>query len=364
MSTVRIDLEERGYDIKIGEGLLEKSDSLIAKACKGKKAAIITNPTIGNLYADIIANRLEASGISTSMITIPAGEKFKTLKTMAQIYEGLLDARIDRSGIVIGLGGGVVGDLAGFAAATFLRGIDFIQIPTSLLAQVDSSVGGKTGANLSRGKNLVGSFYQPKLVIIDLKALDTLPKKEFKAGMAEVIKHGIIRDSKYFDFIDKNIKKIMKLEPAALEHTIQRSCEIKADVVRRDERESGLRRILNFGHTIGHAVERLTNYRQYKHGEAVSIGMVAAALASQETGAADPSTAQKIIELLKKAGLPYKLPQHLDHKDIIAATGFDKKVSQGKLNAVMVRCIGEAYVTDDVPKEAWQKALETQSRLQ
>ena len=360
---IRIDLGERSYDIHIGEGSLDKAGKLIAKTCKGKNAVIVTNPQIGNLYADTLVNKLETSGISTSTITIPAGEKYKTLRTVARIYEGLLDARIDRSGMVIGLGGGVVGDLTGFAAATFLRGIDFIQVPTSLLAQVDSSVGGKTGANLSRGKNLVGSFHQPKLVIIDTKALNTLPKREFKSGLAEVIKHGIICDSKYFDFIVKNIREIMELQPTALEHTILRSCKIKADVVRQDERESGLRRILNFGHTIGHAVERLTNYRRYKHGEAVSIGMVTAALVSQETGAADTSTTREIISLLQKAGLPYKFPQELDHKEVITATGFDKKVTQGRLNVVLARSIGSVYITSDVPLEAWKKAIDVQSRL-
>lgn len=363
MGNLRIDLGKRSYDILVGSGLLDKAGKYVADACKGKSAAIITNERIGNLYAGWVVSNLESAGIRASVTTVPAGERYKTLRTVARIYEKFVDQKLDRGGIVIGLGGGVVGDMAGFAAATYMRGVDFVQIPTSLLAQVDASVGGKTGVDLSRGKNLVGAFHQPRLVLIDISTLATLPKCEFRSGLAEVIKHGIIRDGEYFYFVERNMSAILRLKPDILKPTVERSCEIKADVVRQDERESGLRRILNFGHTVGHAVESLTGYRVYKHGEAVAVGMVTAALVSRERGTAEPDLIDQIVSILQAAGLPYKLPDGISHHEIVSAMGLDKKVSQGRLHAVLVDKIGSAYVADDVSSETWLAALDAQTRL-
>lgn len=356
--SIRIDLGERGYEIHIGEGLLGKAGELISQVCKGKSAAIVTNRRVGDLYAGRLVESLKTAGITGRVISIPTGERYKTLRTVAYVYEKLLDQRLDRAGMVIGLGGGVVGDLAGFAAATYLRGVDFIQVPTSLLAQVDASVGGKTGVNLARGKNLVGSFYQPKTVIIDVSVLGSLPAREFRSGLAEVIKHGIIRDRAYFGFLEENLKAIKRLDPKTLEQAIAGSCEIKADVVRQDEREAGLRRILNYGHTVAHAIETLAGYGRLRHGEAVAIGMVTAALAAPKP---EPDLAPRIVGILKSAGLPSKLPEGLSHERIVAAMGLDKKVAQGRLHAVLVNEIGEAFVTDQVTPEIWKRALEAQS---
>lgn len=363
MARIRIELGERGYDIHVGAGLLDKAGGLIAGACKGRAAAIVTNRRIGELYAGRLVETLGKSGIAAHVITIPTGERYKNLRTVARVYEKLLDQRLDRAGMIVGLGGGVVGDLAGFAAATYLRGVDFVQVPTSLLAQVDASVGGKTGVNLARGKNLVGAFYQPKVVIIDVSVLQTLPARELRSGLAEVIKHGIICDREYFGFVEENLKAIRRLDPKVLEHTIARSCEIKADVVRQDERESGLRRILNFGHTVAHAVESLTAYRSCRHGEAISIGMVTAALAAQEMGLADADLGDRIVGVLRAARLPHKLPAGVSPQEIVAGMGFDKKVAHGRLHVVLVRSIGSAFVADNVLPETWLKALEAQARL-
>ncbi|MHB1000162.1 MAG: 3-dehydroquinate synthase [Armatimonadota bacterium] len=363
MKTIPIQLDERGYDIHTGEGLLDCAGEIIARVSASRSAAIVTNPRIGNLYAGRLVQSLERAGISAQVITVPAGERYKTLATVARIYESFLNQKLDRGGMAIGLGGGIVGDMTGFAAATYLRGIDFIQVPTSLLAQVDASVGGKTGVNLPRGKNLVGAFHQPKAVIIDISVLRTLPRREFRSGLAEVIKHGIIRDRDYFDFIEKNLDSIMRMDAGALEHAIVRSCEIKADVVRQDERESGLRRILNYGHTVAHTVERLTAYKGYKHGEAVSIGMVTAALAAEVSGSAEPDLASRVVDMLKRAGLPYQIPAGVSHGDILIAMGLDKKVSHGKLHAVLSDSIGSAYVTVDLTPDTWLQALDMQAGL-
>ena len=358
--SIQIDLGDRAYDIHIGDGLLGSAGELIARASKGKSAAIVTNRRVGDLYAGRLMESLGKAGISSEVITIPTGERYKTLRTVAYVYEKLLDHRLDRAGMVIGLGGGVVGDLAGFAAATYLRGVNFVQVPTSLLAQVDASVGGKTGVNLPRGKNLVGAFYQPKTVIIDVSVLGSLPSREFRSGLAEVIKHGIIRDRKYFDFLERNLAAIKRLDPVVLEQAIAGSCEIKADVVRRDEREAGLRRILNYGHTVAHAVEMLTGYGQVRHGEAVAIGMVTAALAATEP---EPDLVPRIVGILKSAGLPIKPSDGLSHERIVAAMGLDKKVAHGRLHVVLVNEIGKAFVTDQVTPEIWKKALEGQNEL-
>lgn len=363
MTVVPVNLGERGYEIHIGSGLLNRVGELISSVCAGRSAAIITNPAIGGLYAGRLAAGLERSGITPHIIYVPAGERFKSLRTVARVYERLLDERMDRGGIVIGLGGGVVGDLAGFTAATYLRGLDFVQIPTSLLAQVDASVGGKTGVNLSRGKNLVGAFYQPKLVLTDVSTLETLSPREFRAGLAEVIKHGIIRDAAYFARLESVLGTGKRLDESELEWVIARSCEIKAEVVLQDERESGLRRVLNYGHTVAHAVESLTRFRRYKHGEAVAIGMVTAALVARELGRAAPDLVDRVSGILRAGRLSSKPPSDVAPAEIVSAMGLDKKVAHGKLHVVLVDDIGSSYVADDVPPEAWRTALEMQALL-
>lgn len=361
MSKIRVELGERAYDIHVGERLLDRAGEIVSAACKGRSVAIVTNRRIGELYAQRLQKSFSDAGISSGVIVIPAGERYKTLATVRRIYERLLDMRLDRGGIVIGLGGGVIGDLAGFAAATYLRGVDFVQVPTSLLAQVDASVGGKTGANLTRGKNLIGAFHQPRAVIIDVSVLRTLPRREFRSGLAEVIKHGIIRDGGYFAFLESNLPAILRLSPRELGHTIGRSCEIKAEVVIQDERESGLRRVLNFGHTVAHGIESLTGYKKYSHGEAVAIGMVSAALVSRNLGFASADDVSRIRAILGASGLPQSPPSEVGPRAIVDAMGFDKKVTHGKLHVVLIKGIGKSFVADDVSPEAWLKALEEQS---
>lgn len=363
MSIIRVDLKEKAYNIHVGQHILPSAGELIAGACRGRRAVIITNPKIGRLYGGILAGSLKDAGIAADVVAIPAGERHKTLRTVSSLYERLLDMKVDRGGIAIGLGGGVVGDITGFVAATYLRGIDFVQVPTSLLAQVDASIGGKTGVDLARGKNLVGAFYQPKTVLIDLSVLGTLPRREFRAGLAEIIKHGIIQDGEYFKFLEENSGIILKRNPEALEHIICRSCQIKSAVVRADEREAGLRRILNYGHTAGHAVELLTGYKTLLHGEAVAIGMVTAALVAREMGSANADLARRLACVLTSAGLPVKLPEGLSPRAVVDAMKLDKKVLGGRLNTVLVNSPGRAFVADNVTPEIWQKALSAQMKL-
>lgn len=364
MSAVHVSLGERSYDVHVAEGVLEASGALIAEVTKARTAAIVTNPRIGKLYAERVLKSLEGAGIAAHVVTIPAGERYKTLNTVRGVYEKMLDYRIDRTSMVIGLGGGVVGDLAGFVAATYLRGVDFVQMPTSLLAQVDASVGGKVGVDLPRSKNLVGAFYQPKVVLADTGTLRTLPKAQFRSGLAEVIKHGIILDSEYYAYLERNLDAVMRLESGPLQHIVRRSVEIKASVVAQDERESGLRAKLNYGHTVGHAIESLTGYSRVLHGEAVAIGMVSAALISHEMGAADESLAGRIADLLVRAKLPYKPPKDVSPEGIVGAMKLDKKVAHGKLRFVLVREIGSSFVTEDVTPELIVRSLGIQQKLQ
>jgi 3-dehydroquinate synthase len=362
-SVVHVSLGERSYDVHVGEGVLDRAGELISGASKGRVAAVVTNPRIGRLYTERVVESLQVAGITGHVIMIPAGERYKTLNTVRRVYEKMLDHRIDRTGMVIGLGGGVVGDLAGFVAATYLRGIDFVQMPTSLLAQVDASVGGKVGVDLPRGKNLVGAFYQPRIVLADTGTLRTLAKSQYRSGLAEVIKHGLILDSEYYAYLERNLPAIMRLEAEPLWHLVERSVELKAWVVTQDERESGLRAILNYGHTVGHAIESLTGYKRLLHGEAVAIGMVTAAFISQEMGFLDDSITWQIVELLQRTGLPYRPPDGLSPEAVVEAMKLDKKVAHGKLRFVLVNEIGSAFVSEDVTPEIIAKALKAQGRL-
>jgi 3-dehydroquinate synthase len=300
------------------------------------------------LYAAQLRQSLTKAGIESAVIEVPAGENSKSLRQVSRVLERLPAMKLDRKSFVVALGGGVVGDLAGFVAATYLRGIPFIQIPTSLLAMVDSSVGGKTGVNLPQGKNLVGAFHQPRLVLADIGTLATLPARELRAGFAEVIKTAAIRDAKFFAWLEQNYRKVLALDAQAVARVVRRCCEVKADVVSRDERESGLRAILNFGHTIGHAMEALADYRGLLHGEAVAIGMIAAAELSVRCAGLKVSEAGRIQQLIAGSGLPTRLGEGYGMPDLLAAMKLDKKASAGRLRFVLLDRLGHAVVSDAV----------------
>jgi len=356
-------LGERSYDIWLGSGLLaHKAGELLAQYAPGGRACVVTHPVL-TPYADAVVEGLRAQGIQTTRTLLPAGERFKTLRTVERVYKALLEARLDRKSLVVAVGGGVLGDLVGFAAATYLRGIRFAQVPTTLLAQVDSSIGGKTGVDLPEGKNLVGAFYQPSLVLMDLQALRTLPARELRSGLAEVIKYGIIYDEALFRQVHADLPQLRRRDLQVLMRAIARSCEIKAEVVAQDETEQGLRAILNFGHTVGHALEAVTHYRRYKHGEAVALGMVAAALIGEEVGVTPTEVTLALHETLQAAGLPVVFPEEVRVEDILAAAQRDKKTEAGRLRFVLARRIGEVFVTGDVTEGAVHNALNRQKRL-
>jgi 3-dehydroquinate synthase len=337
--SITVELGERSYPIVIGSGLLGGGFDLAAFV-DGPDCLVVTNETVEPLYLEALTADL--TGKQVRAISLPDGEAFKTLETVEDILDTLIEGGANRDTTVIALGGGVVGDIAGFAAACYMRGVDFIQVPTTLLAQVDSSVGGKTGVNHASGKNLIGAFHQPRAVLIDTDTLGTLPDRELKAGLAEVIKHGVIVDADYFAWLEENIDALLARDAAALAWAIQRSCEIKAEVVAEDERESGRRAILNFGHTFGHAIERCQGYGEWLHGEAVAAGMVMAA----QLCADDKALAGRIGNLLERAGLPTR-PPAIAAPDLLAAMGMDKKVQQKRLRFVLLRGLGEAFVTSD-----------------
>ena len=357
MSKVRVELGERSYEIVIEEGILGRAGAAIGAVHRGGRVALVSNPRVAGLYMAKLGASLDAAGISHSLFTAPMGERYKNLSICRRLYEHFLDIRLDRAGMVIALGGGVIGDLAGFAAGTFLRGVDFVQIPTTLLAQVDASVGGKTAVNLPRGKNLVGVFHQPKLALIDPNTLKTLPKRELRAGLAEVFKHGIIHDQYLFDYTRDNAKALLNADSTALEVVIRRSCEFKAEVVKRDEREKGLRAILNFGHTFAHAIESVTGYRRFRHGEAVAMGMVAAAQLSDDLGVAESPMRSVIEEALAAARLPIRIPADLRADDLVSVMDMDKKVMAGRKRLVLIRRIGEPEIVEAVEAAAVKKAI-------
>jgi 3-dehydroquinate synthase len=339
---VSVQLGNRSYAIKIAPGLLQKLGGECARLNLGDRCAIITDNNVGKKFAKPAYDSLLKNGFEPALITIPAGENSKSLKCVQFCYDQLAAQRLERKSFIVALGGGVVGDLAGFVAATYLRGIDFVQAPTTLLAQVDSSVGGKTGVNLRAGKNLAGAFYQPRLVLCDLETLETLPEREFRAGLAEVIKYGIIFDTKLFAQLERDLPKVLKRQPKTLEQIIARCCEIKAEIVSKDEAESGLRAILNFGHTIGHAIENSFGYGKFLHGEAISIGQVAAAKLSQKILGLPQCDVQRIENLFQRAGLPVKIKLNsAQRKKLFAAMKLDKKVSAGEIRFVLAKKIGK-----------------------
>lgn len=362
---IPVPLGDRSYKIHIETGLATRGGAAeeIAELAGGSRVCLVTHPALAALYAEPTRASLEDRGLQVGLTLIAAGERFKTLRTVGRLYDAFLDAGLDRKSLVVAVGGGVLGDLTGFAAATFLRGIRFIQIPTTLLAQVDASVGGKTGADLPQGKNLVGAFHQPSSVLIDPQTLRTLPPRELRAGLAEIIKYGIIYDEGFYKSVRQDVDALLRRDEAALARAIARSCSIKAEVVAQDETEQGLRAILNFGHTIGHALESVTGYRRYKHGEAVAIGMVSALLIGETMGLTAASITEGVCECLAAARLPIAFPAEIDADAILDAAVRDKKTRSGRLHFVLVRRVGEAFVSGDVTREAVCAALGRQKSL-
>jgi 3-dehydroquinate synthase len=352
---ITVGLEDRSYPIHIGAGCLDFLPDYLTEIHFPTELTVITNDTVNNIYGDTLLAILEDVGSTVSIITIEDGEQYKSFSTLTSIYDELVNHNIDRSSGIIALGGGVVGDIAGFAAATFLRGIPYVQVPTTLLSQVDSSVGGKTAINHPMGKNLIGAFNQPKMVCIDIDMLSSLPEREFKAGLAEVIKYGVIRDKDFFVWLRRNKDQLLAKNPESLVYAIKTSCQIKADIVEIDEKESSIRAILNFGHTYGHAVESLTNYQQYLHGEAVSIGMVFAAKVSHALGFCSEEDIKEISELLMMFDLPVVGPL-FSADEYLEAMMHDKKVKSGQLNMVFNKAIGDCIVeTVQNPDELFRK---------
>ena len=343
---VHIDLADRSYDIHIGSSLID-NDSLFAGLPKASSAVIVCNTTVAPIYAKRLQAALQSRYKTIHHIVLPDGEAFKTWETLNLIFDALLGHSCDRKTTLFALGGGVVGDMTGFAAASYMRGVPFVQVPTTLLAQVDSSVGGKTGINHPLGKNMVGAFYQPQLVLCDLSTLTTLPTRELSAGLAEVIKYGPIADMAFFDWIEANIDALLSREPAALAHAVKRCCEIKAWVVSQDEREGGLRAILNFGHTFGHAIEAGLGYGEWLHGEGVGCGMVMAAHLSQRLGLVDRAFVARLTALIQKAGLPTIAPI-LDAKDnagrYLELMRVDKKAEAGEIKFILINQPGHCLV--------------------
>lgn len=349
MRKLDVSLGDRSYPIYIGPGIYS-APGLILERLAGKRVAIVTNETIAPRYLRRLSDGLAAHGISVIEIVLPDGEAFKTGTTLERIYDAMMQARCDRSTTLIALGGGVVGDMCGYAAATYQRGIPFIQIPTTLLSQVDSSVGGKTGINHPLGKNMIGAFWQPKLVIADTDVLKTLPPRELSAGLAEIIKYGLIRDLAFFEWLESNMERLVGCEAAALTYAIERSCANKAQVVAGDERETakdGGRALLNLGHTFGHAIETALGYGTWLHGEAVATGMLMAARLSARLGWLSEADVQRISALLIRAKLPIKAPQ-LGAEKYLDLMGHDKKNIGGHLRLVLLKQIGEAITTSDI----------------
>ncbi len=354
MITLTVELGERSYPIYIGDKLLGQAE-LLKKHIPGNSALIVTNETVAPLYLEKTREML--SGLKNEAVILPDGEKYKNLEVLNQIYDGLLRNRFDRNTTVIALGGGVVGDMAGFAAASYQRGVHLIQIPTTLLSQVDSSVGGKTGVNHALGKNMIGAFYQPRAVIADTDTLDTLPDRELSAGLAEVIKYGLISNAEFFSWLEDNMPALLARDKKALNHAIEVSCQSKADIVAADERESGKRALLNLGHTFGHAIENAMGYGEWLHGEAVGAGMCIAASMSNQMGWMDDEQTQRTFNLIEQAKLPCSAPTSMNAEQFMELMSVDKKVLDGVLRLVLMKGIGKSVVTDDYTLDDLNRAI-------
>jgi 3-dehydroquinate synthase len=342
METVTVNLGPRSYPICVGQHLLTEIGRLLRERhLQAGRIAVVTDSIVAKLYRDTVVEALHSAGFDPFVVEFPAGEEHKNLAWLAFLYDKLIDGRLERRSPIVALGGGVVGDLAGFAAATFQRGVPFVQIPTTLLAQVDASVGGKTAVNHPAGKNLIGAFYQPRLVIIDVETLRTLPKREFVAGLAEVIKYGVILNADLFTLLEEQLARFLQLDADLLTFVIKTCCQLKALVVEEDETESDYRAILNFGHTLGHAIESATEYKQFLHGEAVAIGMAFASHLSHKRGWCSGMVEQRVRKLLKKAGLPVDIPKDLKGEYLLFGLATDKKMAGGKVKFVCLEDVGK-----------------------
>jgi 3-dehydroquinate synthase len=355
MQTLNVSLAERSYPIHIGTGLLARADLLLPHLGT-RRVAVVTNTTVAPLYLDALRGVLKSHDVDTIAIVLPDGEEYKNAETMGLIYDALLQNRCERTTPLIALGGGVIGDMTGFAAATYLRGVPFIQIPTTLLAQVDSSVGGKTGINHPLGKNMIGAFYQPQVVLADIATLDTLPDRELSAGLAEVIKYGLIRDVSFFEWLEQNMDRLLRRDADALQYAVARSCRNKAEVVAADEREAGERALLNLGHTFGHAIEAGMGYGNWLHGEAVAAGTVLASDLSCRMGWITEADVRRIRVLFERSGAPVVAPA-LGEEKYLQLMGLDKKVAGGKLRFVLLKSIGRAVVSGDAPESLLRETL-------
>jgi 3-dehydroquinate synthase len=356
MIDVPVKLGARSYRILVGAGILAQAGSELARLKVGRRIAVVTDPTILALHGTAVTQSLAAAGFDVTTTILPEGERAKTLEVAASTWERFLEAGLDRGSTVVALGGGAVGDLAGFAAATYMRGVNLVQMPTTLLAQVDASIGGKTAIDHPRAKNLIGAFYQPRLVLADTAALLTLPERELRSGLAEVIKHGIVLDAAYFDEVERDAAALIKRDPATLERIVAGSCRLKGSVVERDEQEAELRHVLNYGHTIGHAIEAVTGYQRFAHGEAVSLGIAAEAGIAERLGLAKPKVRARQVRLLEAVGLPVRsvgeTPEH-----VMEALSRDKKAKDGRVPFVLAPEIGAFRLVFDVPRATILDAL-------
>jgi 3-dehydroquinate synthase len=355
MKKVNVELGDRSYEVRIGAGLLERLGLWLREKNYAGKAVIVTDTTVKGLYADVLSDSLSNAGFEVTLLEVPPGEKFKSLETAAGLYDKLTDVFAERTTPVLALGGGVVGDLAGFVAATYLRGLPLVQVPTTLLAQVDSSIGGKTAVDHGQLKNTIGVFYQPVMVVADIDTLKTLPEDEMASGLSEVIKGAAVRKRDLFNYLEININKARELYPEVLEDMISKAARIKAEIVAKDEREENLRGILNYGHTVGHAIEAVSGFR-FKHGQAVAIGMMAAARISRRMGILDKSEVDRLEKLITAAGLPAQMPD-IDKKKVMQAMQHDKKVRGDKIRFVLLKSIGNAFVSDEVDPAMVEEVL-------
>lgn len=367
-TTIRVNIPQDSYDVRIAPGGLDYLGAWLAGegtplVKPGQKVLVVSNPVVFELYGEQLIASLTQAGYQVCQCILPAGEQYKNMASIEKIHDVAYENRLERSSVMVALGGGVVGDMTGFAASSWLRGIAVVQVPTSLLAMVDASMGGKTGVNHPKGKNLIGAFHQPRLVLIDPQVLETLPVREFRAGVAEVIKYGVIWDVPLFEALEaaERLDDFATVSDELLQTMLTHSCQAKADVVSQDVKEAGIRAILNYGHTVGHAVESLTGYSKINHGEAVAIGMVAAAKIAEATAQSnwDAEATKRQHALLEKTHLPTQLPEAINIDDILVALGSDKKVKSGKVRFVLPKQLGEAFVTDQVSNEAASQVLKT-----
>lgn len=365
-TSVEVDLGARSYEILVRRGLLSDLGSEIASrlsSAAGRTAVVLSNPKVELYHGDAVYRSMEEAGFQVRPVCLVAGERYKTLHALRRVYKTLLANAADRSTVIVALGGGVIGDVAGFVASSYNRGLDFVQVPTTLLAQVDSSVGGKVGVNFEQGKNLIGAFYQPRFVAIDANTLHTLPLRERRSGLAEMVKYGIIADKPFFEILVSEGEKLLRLTSDKLEYAIAHSCEVKARIVEQDERDEGLRAILNFGHTVGHALESITRYRIYRHGEAIAIGMVSAALIGEEMGLTDPRDTEAIKSAFRRFGLPVALDPAIAAGGLVRLMSWDKKAVRGCARFVLMERLGHVTPNHEVPSEVVLRALERQQAM-